>query len=69
LGELPFHWRNILSQEKVIWAVLTPVVLLWGLSGFFCIPAAAIAVLYVIIISHLQGQSQRIFGAFLMWFG
>jgi C4-dicarboxylate transporter, DctM subunit len=50
----PMSWRNIVHQGKrSFWAVLTPVVLLGGLiSGFFTpTEAAAISVLYVIIIS------------------
>ena len=50
----PFLWRNIWHQGKrTFWAILTPVVLLGGiLSGFFTpTEAAAITVLYVLIIS------------------
>ncbi len=55
-------WRNILYQGKrTFWAVLTPFVLLGGLmSGFFTpTEAAAISVLYVIIISLFVYKQMR----------
>ncbi|MGZ6238075.1 MAG: TRAP transporter large permease [Syntrophales bacterium] len=64
-------WRNILYQGKrTFWAVLTPFVLLGGLmSGLFTpTEAAAISVLYVVIISlfvYKEMKPRQLFNMFL----
>jgi C4-dicarboxylate transporter DctM subunit len=67
----PFQWQNIWQQgRRTFWAILTPVVLLWGvLSGFFTpTEAAAITVLYVLIISvfiYRELKPRFLFGLFI----
>jgi C4-dicarboxylate transporter DctM subunit len=53
-GDVPFRFRTIGSEfKKSFFALLTPIVLLWGVLGGVFTPteAAAVAVLYVLLIS------------------
>ena len=61
-ADVPFSFRNILREgRRSFWALLTPLVLLFGvLSGFFTpTEAAGVSVLYVLIISILIYREMR----------